>query len=1828
MSRTPCRFYPKCTNPGCKFFHPTDPQSQQPANSSRGRPSSKPHEYKSKPSTPFSGPASSQVGANAGTPNKSYHQPHHGAQPTHKPKQPFEKAPKKVQPYPQAKRGVETKKCQDDSHCCYYDCQESHHHSRVKQCTTLMCISETCPWLHQHENPSMTQLHAFRNTDRCYDHAIKALNRHSKLILHKKSQLTQEKQASFRNQDLIKARKNELQEMSQQRDQFNQTMVSLLGTGSGPQQDVRALKHRIKREIFRLTPYSCLGSQHGAKQFSSALPALAFRLEIEHQVKHCPVSIIQGATGSGKSTQIPGYISELFEKPVLCTQPRKIAAITLADRVQFEYTQQLVSGSASRNQPRAVGYDTGKIIPGKRIVYITEQRLLQKLLNPALDLSKKYSAVILDEAHERSITMDVLLGLLKHHVRAHPSLKLIVTSATLDIPKFRNYFQNVFPSNVGSLEIPGRAFPIDMHYKPLSGKDKYLDVAVELAVNYHLHDSSRSKGDVLVFLTGQDELEFAVQSASQTLKRSKNVEVLSLYGKQPPEEQTRVFEANPKARKIIFSTNIAETSLTIPGVTCVIDTGLQKQVRFDSQRNMSVMEVEQISQSSATQRAGRAGRTAPGLCYRLYSEETFQKMDVGSTPEILRSALGLTILTLSALGIDMATFDWIDKPSLSDIEITKRDLMYLQALDSYGKITPFGQRAVEMQLEPRIARMICHGESKGLLAPALTMAALMGVSIWWRGGDNAKKQACDAKRENLIRSLDGNLANFGDLVAAYRVFIKWLTLDSWWNLQQPAALSAPPSEGSEADLSDLEDIDEGNDVLAALISSSRIDEFLQESSFLEGDLASMDSHSDTDSISVASEESFHSLSSTQRMSKKQKRNLQQKWCTENSLNGKNLQIAFATRNEIRQLGKLKVDFSSESQVTDEQLVELILSGYFLSISQKTSKHYHCIVQGVDAVIQPGSVSLETNAEYILYQELRRTKRNFLAGITPIRFEWLQRVLPPGLCEEFQRNLSARQRVSHRIEPVAQSVISKITGKYSLHVPQLEKLCNAILEFDHTHGVICVWTTPSHLERAVQILQELIDCETQKIAQEEHEEPIVGSTRAVFGQGAKVKQVLLGPEFSRVNLSNLPMEITENGIIQHIRSVLRYQLPDLITFVQINRTSQQCNATVGFVEPRLAKRAVEEVNHSMLGNLYIGCSQNTFNSVSNCQFRESLFTVAFAAGKLLGYGRIVFRYGKDANEALVQYKNLPEISQSLISLAIPKKFPMSHPRKVTPDGKKYLYDPKEQLYQVNLSNVSDLHTEVSVTEMFSVFGEIVICELYRDFSGFDEIDFAVAKSIVFTNNLESVDLLPQTSTNLMKFIVEFSSIEEAVGTLCKVNASAARVCGQAFQAELKLLGTVSFHSDVFRSIRNQLLTLKRKALAEGVTVEFDNNEETKRALCRCFIVATSANPHKARGLNEKLDRVFGTFAKLLTPALLNTQDARLFFNYRGRMELQRLAKSKDPQLGFLHWDKATKTVRVFGDSAQINYTMQELGKFISRLRQFAPVWLFPAKRGKLRVLVSKIEQVEGIFAVEMEGRALRIFGQPQAIHTVKSKFSLLDKAPQAPLAAGASEKCCQICYDDENLDVELHGCGHRYCSDCFFGKMSPNDLSVLKFPICCDFPNCNKALVWRDIVSHLDGDTLQRVLQYSFKMHIQTQMNTFVPCFGLDCNQVFKKQESGEYHCDTCRTVYCAACCNREMKPVLLHPMKTCAEFRAGAETLDLAGLGFCACPQCRAPIEKNGGCFHMSCASCHAHFCWGCLGLKSSSHSHCNCGNAWGSKTVDCNYIYHHMGVCSRPINK
>eukprot|EP00667_Euglena_gracilis_P006328 EG_transcript_6380 len=513
-----------------------------------------------------------------------------------------------------------------------------------------------------------------------------------------------------------------------------------------PNEYVNALRLRLKREVFR---------------FTKLLPALAKRVEFQRAVLGSPFVVVKGETGSGKSTQLPQYLAdmrELPDLPIVCTQPRKVAAITLATRVAFEFGAGL-EGKKPAELGFLVGYQVGgqrKLSRRSRIHYVTEGTLLQQLLDARGDqagpldwravaeqLSRKYAAIVVDEAHERSTTTDILLGLLKNAVvLGGATVKVVVTSATLDTGLFTAFF-----GGCPLVTIPGRMFPVAICYLPMINLDEAPDPRTHVVrcVLDILGTTDAASGDILTFVTGQFEVETCIQMLQDQATRkglAAGVEILGLFGKQLPEDQAKVLQpAKPGCRKVIFSTNVAETSVTIDGVRHVVDCGLTKESSYDPRRKMSLLETRAICRSSADQRKGRAGRTSSGTCYRLYAEDAYQQMQPSQSPEVLRSPLQLVLVNLYQLGLDPtdASFPWIQAPPRDAIAQAVQDLDLLDALESLrGRrvLTEFGKLCVTVQMDPQLLRCVYYGARRGLAQTACKVGGLLTVSsnVFWRGG--------------------------------------------------------------------------------------------------------------------------------------------------------------------------------------------------------------------------------------------------------------------------------------------------------------------------------------------------------------------------------------------------------------------------------------------------------------------------------------------------------------------------------------------------------------------------------------------------------------------------------------------------------------------------------------------------------------------------------------------------------------------------------------------------------------------------------------------------------------------------------------------------------------------------------------------------------------------------------------------------------------------------------------------------------------------------------------------------------------------------------------
>ncbi|XP_074274646.1 putative pre-mRNA-splicing factor ATP-dependent RNA helicase DEAH2 isoform X4 [Silene latifolia] len=443
--------------------------------------------------------------------------------------------------------------------------------------------------------------------------------------------------------------------------------------------------------------------------------------------------ILVGETGSGKTTQIPQFVLEAVELEtadkrrkmmVACTQPRRVAAMSVSRRVAEEMDVTL--GEEVGYSIRFEDCSSAKTV----LKYLTDGMLLREAMTDPL--LERYKVIVLDEAHERTLATDVLFGLLKEVLKNRPDLKLVVMSATLEAEKFQGYF-----SDAPLMKVPGRLHPVEIFYTQEPERD-YLEAAIRTVVQIHMCEPV---GDILVFLTGEEEIEDACRKINKEVANLGDqvgpVKVVPLYSTLPPAMQQKIFEAapppvkegGPAGRKIVVSTNIAETSLTIDGIVYVIDPGFAKQKVYNPRVRVESLLVSPISKASAHQRAGRAGRTQPGKCFRLYTEKSFHNdLQPQTYPEILRSNLANTVLTLKKLGIDdLVHFDFMDPPAPETLMRALEVLNYLGALDDEGNLTKLGTIMSEFPLDPQMAKMLVVSPEFNCSNEILKISAMLSV---------------------------------------------------------------------------------------------------------------------------------------------------------------------------------------------------------------------------------------------------------------------------------------------------------------------------------------------------------------------------------------------------------------------------------------------------------------------------------------------------------------------------------------------------------------------------------------------------------------------------------------------------------------------------------------------------------------------------------------------------------------------------------------------------------------------------------------------------------------------------------------------------------------------------------------------------------------------------------------------------------------------------------------------------------------------------------------------------------------------------------------------
>jgi len=455
-----------------------------------------------------------------------------------------------------------------------------------------------------------------------------------------------------------------------------------------------------------------------ALSYPEELPVSEKRGDIARAIASHQVTIVCGETGSGKTTQLPKICLELGRGVgglIGCTQPRRIAARTVASRVAFELKSPL---------GEAVGYKVrfnDKVSSDNYIKVMTDGILLAETQGDRY--LAEYDTIIIDEAHERSLNIDFLLGFMKLLLPRRPDLKLVITSATIDADRFSRHF-----GGAPVIEVSGRTYPVEMRYRPIRAEDeddqeRDLEQAI-LDATDELARLSRD-GDILIFLPGERE----IRDTAEALRKHHppHTEILPLFARQSVQEQERVFKPSG-ARRIVLATNVAETSLTVPGIRYVIDPGYARIKRYGYRNKVDQLQVEKISQASANQRAGRCGRVAAGVCIRLYSDDDYKARPAFTDPEILRTSLAGTILRMQALKLgEVEDFPFLEAPTPRMVADGYQLLAELDAVDAERKLTETGRRLAQLPVDPKIGRMLLAAQSENCLTEVLAITSALAV---------------------------------------------------------------------------------------------------------------------------------------------------------------------------------------------------------------------------------------------------------------------------------------------------------------------------------------------------------------------------------------------------------------------------------------------------------------------------------------------------------------------------------------------------------------------------------------------------------------------------------------------------------------------------------------------------------------------------------------------------------------------------------------------------------------------------------------------------------------------------------------------------------------------------------------------------------------------------------------------------------------------------------------------------------------------------------------------------------------------------------------------
>ena len=1526
---------------------------------------------------------------------------------------------------------------------------------------------------------------------------------------------------------------------------------------------------------------------------AKALPIYHKREEIMNFVKENKFTIVVGDTGCGKSTQLPQYLFEEYEgkknAKILWVLPRKLPAITLSERVCEE--MEIAEG-------QEIGYE----VPNKKkcsdktmLKFVTDIVLINELIEKREKFGDDYysklgySMIVLDEVHERNLYTDILLASLKN-ICEESRMKMLVTSATINEKVFEDYF------GVKAIHVDGRPYPVEIDYNPIPESNDNLNLQISgfahirhmllcikrIAKRIEEEEDFPYKGHILVFTSGVDDINRLLAALQDEV--SDKFEVLPLHGLLRPEEQKTVFRTVEGLNKIILSTRMAETALTIDGVRVVIDIGFDKESVYDAVKRMTIIENRFIPQSSAKQRTGRAGRTSPGLCIRLYTEEKFKLLSRNKISEIQRMDLGKVVLKLKAMGEDdVVKFDFVEKPAEGLLQQTVTHLTELGALNKQsGNLTDIGNAMLQLDTDPDYSKVILEGLHRGCVHEVIDIIAMAGVNyrLFTRGFDDNTKENADKVKFDIVNGK-------GDLLTFLDLFRAWVEKKSKGDQEKWCKSLYLRSSAFYDALKTVRDLERSLEKAQAILQKSR--------------------------------------------AAPTKKNYEMK--TDEVIAMRSVLIPEGPKKE-----KLEDDITKCFLTAFYPNVCVYTGipqlGYALLRDDMILK-----IHGSSSM-----ALLQENPQYVICLDINKAAYNNAKIVTKVEKKWFEELFPKYEADGNLKFLSKTYNFQKFIIPrLGRQILRFFVDQKNPEIQDIAETTEHSFFVDFREEMLVGYTSSGKMEHVRQKMMDILSEIHEQLADETREYSMTLSTRAIFQAGGEIRDILLNNEAvsvafdgfdaahwddanlykmfkKRAKIARIELnEVDQSTQLRHgvVRFDSQKDAEKVMKYYKSEKELAVFKAKESEIVPSLSllkSAARSRAQRAFRARIewYTGVSEKSAHlSFLNPQ-RADLFYQKVKLKKPKLRGRDVF-----VNEDLMILQNDSGVDGVILKKVSREKNLVLH--KLTSDIDEIdindmikEYDLEKAFVGVKVFRESEItllapetltpeiYTELIRHQLIEKVGldaaEILRIEPYKPRQPKENPNGMAENPHVDHRRFVDVDVFDLSTA---RKIINFFEGREDFSVLthgrmhCRLNFTKSRTLNQYLYRKIQ------------KEVSNTIESLQEKwgnsvMIRESIEAS-DQGKARNRAVVRIVATDPLALDECCKVLDPLLNGTpffFRTLAQLRKSKKPDT-----------RTKMEQIEAKYDVSIILL-----AKLLKVIGESDAKEKAMEEVAEFFNEVEK--KEWIKAVVGFKHRPIRHILEN-EGKALTDIEEKYTVKNGSGALTRNLKITYSLvfkeiiimgkennISKALEEVRALvnkfaekdHLDDNKCPICLAEIVEGYRLQICGHKYCFTCLEDELEERLNNNPEFPFCCS--KCKtkaeeekseefevKPICFRDLLNIFASDRLHVLYQRSLENYLKKNTDKYFNCYSPNCPQIFRHSEDEqEFSCDYCLKNYCKEC------KKIAHGQTECkdAEKERIIEGFKRDGIEYRECPGCGEFFIKVEGCDKVHCESCQAIFCWFC----------------------------------------